>query len=81
VPHSIASGNPLAPADDAKAATRLNREAGRVFRDRGTLQGPNAMSLCGFDKCLQQRTAKATPASFGRHVDSDFGNAGVTRAL
>jgi len=81
MPHAITSGNPLAPADYAKAATRLNREAGRVFRDRGTLEGPNAMSLRGFNKRLQQGTAKASPARFGSNVDSDFGNAGVTRAL
>jgi len=81
MPHAIASGNPLAPADYAKTATRLNREAGRVFRDRGTLQGPNAMSLRGFDKRLQQGTAKAPPARFSSHVDSDFGDASVTRAL
>ena len=81
MPHAIASGNPLTPADYAKAATRLNREAGRVFRDRGALQGPNAMNLCGFDKGLKQGTAKAPPTRFGSNVDSDFGNASVTRTL
>jgi len=79
-PDAAKHPEPLAPANFAKAASFMQRDAGGVLGEDSGLQCPDAVLFGFVHEGRQQRAAYSQAASRRRNVNAHFGNSGVDAA-
>src|SRR5437868_8258380 len=80
-PDTIHFSNSLVPADFAKSAALMQREAANIFGKYSGLQGPDSILLRFIYKCLEQ-LAPDTQSSIRKcDIHANLGHAGVSAAL
>jgi hypothetical protein len=81
MPHASSLANALSASDHSKSTSLLKRQTCRVLGNCSALQCPNAVCFRGLDQSLQESTPNSATTCGSRYVDSDFGNARITRSL
>src|SRR5207237_1269706 len=80
-PHAVHFSDSLTPADFAKSAALMHREAANILGKYSSLQGPDSILLRFIDKRIEEFAPDTYSSSLCRDVNTDFRHSAIHAAL